>query len=188
MYMSEDRFLSRPTQLVNDPLSLVYPFPTAAWVLLGIATILSIFMALIFTCVYRRCEIAKGELVHEKSQIFLDSFQAGLQVLDCYLQFCTNIRINFHPSYDYCKTTIENSAAGRLFIMLWVIFIMFTFLAYNSILLAALTRNRFSATIYHEADAFKSSAKIYAVVKNWWEAPSAVFAPGVKKSEDSKKV
>ena len=68
-YMSEDRFLSRPTQLVNDPLSLVYPFPTAAWVLLGIATILSIFMALIFTCVYRRCEMAKGELVHEKTTL-----------------------------------------------------------------------------------------------------------------------
>ena len=89
---------------------------------------------------------------------------------------------------NIAKQLLKNSAAGRLFIMLWVIFIMFTFLAYNSILLAALTRNRFSATINHEADAFKSSAKIYAVVKNWWEAPSAVIAPGVKNKEDAKKV
>ena len=55
-YMTDYGCLVRPQKLVNGPLSLVYPFPLVAWILVAVATILSLLTALLFAYVYRRCQ------------------------------------------------------------------------------------------------------------------------------------
>ena len=94
-FMTSMRILSAPQPLVNDPWSLFYPLPTAAWVLLLAATSASLFTVHCMALVYERIHIMKkqnnnltlkmiGSLTEPDSLSFFPSWTAG------------NIIINVH--------------------------------------------------------------------------------------------